>query len=344
MPCGNFKVNYEEDMAIFQTIWIKFWMILLFLFMLVFPWISSPYILYIINLAGIAIIGATGLNLLSGYTGQISLGHAAFLGIGAYLSAILNSKFGIPFPISMICGGVLAAVIGLVIAIPSLRLRGLYLAIATMAFSFIIYHIIFNWNSMTGGPIGMNTLRASILGYSFNTDRNNYYLIYAMAILAILCAKNMTRSKIGRAWMAIRDRDISAEVIGISLTRYKVLAFFVSSFYAGIAGALSGHYLTYIAPPSFGLMVSIQYIAMIIVGGMGTILGSIFGAVFIVLVPEFIRLGVTKFLPQYSRSFGDIQLGIYGLIIVLFLLLQPEGLYRGWNDIKKYFKSWPYTY
>lgn len=347
MTSGDFKTSYQSDMAIFQTGWVKLWMGLFFVLLLVFPFITSSYFIYIINLSGIAIIAALGLNLLTGYTGQISLAHASFLAIGAYSSAILTSDAGLSFWIAMPLSGLIAAIIGLLIGIPALRLKGFYIAIVTLGFALIIEHIIVRWDSLTRGAEGMAVPPIKLGDFVFRTDRGYYFLILFMVIIAVLFAKNLVRTKVGRAFMAIRDRDISAKVIGVDLTKYKIIAFFISSFYAGIAGSLYAHYLAFIGLEHFTLMVSIEYIAMVIVGGMGSILGSIYGALFITLLPEGIRLltdPLSISYPVLAVRFGDFKAAVYGLIIILFLIFEPDGFYGRWQTIKIYWKNWPFTY
>lgn len=347
MTSGDFKETYRDDIKVFQTFFVKFWLALFIVILLLFPFIANRYFIYLANLSGIAIIGALGMNLLTGYTGQVSLGHAAFLAIGAYTSAILASKFGIPFWILIFLSGLSASFFGLIIGIPSLRLRGLYLVITTMAFQFLVEHVLFRWETLTRGDLGIALPVPSIAGFSLDTDRRFYYLMFVMTALAIMTMKNITRTRAGRAFQAIRDRDIIAETMGINLAKYKLLSFIGSSFYAGVTGALYAYYMAFISPDHFTLMVSIQYIAMIIVGGMGTVLGSIYGAVFIVLLPEilgYISRALAGSFPLFERGFGDIKNLVYGLIIVGFLIYQPDGINGYWLRIKTYFKTYPFSY
>jgi len=347
MTSGYFHTSYKSDTAIFQTLWIKIWMVSFLCWLMVFPFMVSSYILYIVNLSGIAIIGALGLNLLTGYTGQISLGHAAFLGIGAYSSAILTTKLGFPFWVSMFCGGSFSALAGLIIGFPSLRLKGLYLVITTMAFELIVEHVIYRWESMTGGDKGITIPKPDLFGITFDTDIEFYFLILFMVVAALLFMKNTLRTKAGRAFVAVRDRDIAASIMGVNLAKYKVLAFMISSFYAGVAGSLYASYLKFIGPDHFTMLVSIEYISMIIVGGMGTILGSVFGAIFMTLVPEVIRVATDMMggtFPALTGKFADLKVIAYGLIIILFLVFEPEGISRMWGRTKTYFKVWPFTY
>ncbi len=342
----HFKISYRQDMALFQNLWVRIWLGILILLLLMAPWFLSRYPLSILNEMGIAVIGALGLNLLTGYTGQISLGHGAFVAIGGYSSALLTAKGGIPFLISLPLSGLMAAGLGLIVGVPSLRLKGLYLALGTLAFGFIVEYVLFHWG-LTQGDMGMAVKKAQVLGFTFKTEKAYFYLIVSLASLAALGAKNLARTKIGRSFVAIRDRDIAAEAMGIPLARYKIMAFGISSFYAGVAGCLLAHYQKWIVPGAFDLSLSIAYIAMIILGGLGTILGSILGAILITGIPHGI-LYLTDVLkagyPALSGLVVDFKLGIFGLIIVLTLLLEPRGLYGIYSRIKIYWKTWPYRY
>lgn len=343
---GTFKTSYRSDMALFQNLWVTVWLIILMLLMLLSPCVLSRYQLSILNEMGIAAIGALGLNLLTGYTGQISLGHGAFLAIGAYASGLLTGKAGIPVLLSIPLSGLMAAGLGLIVGIPSLRLKGLYLALGTLAFGFVVEYILFHWD-LTQGDMGMAVERVRLGAFSIHTEGGYFYFIMAFVILATLCAKNLVRSKIGRAFIAIRDRDIAAEALGISLSKYKVMAFGISSFYAGVAGSLMAHYQRWIVPGNFDLSLSIAYIAMIILGGLGSVLGAILGAILIAGIPHGIVYLTDLFKESYPAVSGlivDIKLGIFGLIIVLTLLFEPKGLFGIYGRMKRYWKTWPYRY
>jgi branched-chain amino acid transport system permease protein len=347
MGSGQYKTRYRDDIKIFQTRFVKAWLVALLLFLLVFPFLASNYLLYTANLCGIAVIGALGLNILSGYTGQISLGHAAFVAVGAYASTILTLKLGVPFWISLPLAGIISAVSGLIIAIPCLRLRGLYLAIATFAFHFIVEYTIIHWNSLTNGTGGLTVPEPSIFGYLLDSDRKIYYMILFIVICAALFAKNLFRTETGRAFIAIRDNDISAEVIGIDITKYKIRSFMVSSFYAGIAGGLYAVCFSFIGPEHFTFLMTIEYLAMVLVGGVGTISGTVFGALFMTILPEGIRFVKDIFGQDYPflvTRLADFQAGCYGLVIILFLIFEPTGLFGVWVKVRNYWKGWPYRY
>ena len=341
-----FKVSYKADIALFQNLWVKFWLAVLILLMVILPFFLSRYQLSILNEMGIAVIGALGLNLLIGYTGQISLGHGAFVAIGAYTSGLLTGKLGAHFIISLPLSGLMAAVLGLIVGIPSLRLKGLYLALGTLAFGFVIEYVLFHWD-LTQGDLGMAVKRISLGDFQIKTQRQYFYLISTFAFLAVLVTKNIVRSKIGRSFIAIRDRDIAAEAMGISLAKYKIMAFGLSAFYAGIAGCLTAHYNRWIVPGSFDISLSIAYIAMIIMGGLGTVLGSVLGAILITGIPHGIVYIVDLIKDSYPALSGfiiDFKLGIFGLVIVGTLLFEPAGLFGIYRRIKVYWKTWPFKY
>lgn len=343
---GTFKTSYRADMALFQNLWVKVWLVVLILLMLLAPSFLSRYQLSILNEMGIAAIGAMGLNLLTGYTGQISLGHGAFLAIGAYTSGLLTGKAGIPIFLSIPLSGLMAAGLGFIVGIPSLRLKGLYLALGTLAFGFVVEYILFHWG-LTQGDMGMPVDRIRLGPFALHTEKGYFYFIMAFVSIATLCAKNLVRSKIGRAFMAIRDRDIAAEALGISLAKYKIMAFGISSFYAGVAGCLMAHYQKWIVPGSFDVSLSIAYIAMIVLGGLGSVLGAVLGAILITGIPHGIVYLTDLFKNSYPALSGlivDIKLGIFGLIIVLTLLFEPRGLFGIYGRVKRYWKTWPYRY
>jgi branched-chain amino acid transport system permease protein len=347
MRCGDFKETYIKDEEIFQSLFVKFCLGMFLLFLLVFPFAADAYMLYVANMIGFAVIGAVGLNLLTGFTGQISLGHAAFLGVGAYTSAILVTRLGFSFWLSIPFAGLVAALAGMIIGIPSLRVKGLYLCIATLAAQFIFEFIFIHWESMTRGITGINIPPPRIGSLEFITEKEFYWITLFSVVLGVGYARNLVRSRMGRAFVAIRDRDLSAEIIGINLFRYKLSAFAISSFYAGVAGALWVTFLKVVTPDHFPFILSIQYLAMIIVGGLGSVLGSIFGAVFITLTPELLNYLseiVKVSAPGYEEIFIPMKEVIFGLLIVLFLIFEPRGLAEIWNRIKNFFRLWPFSY
>jgi branched-chain amino acid transport system permease protein len=342
-----FKTSYKEDMKIFSTVWSKFWLTFLLVGIVSLPFLTNIYILHIASLMGIFIIGAIGLNILSGNTGQISLGHGAFMAIGAYTTAIVSTTINLPFIVLIPLAGLITGIIGTVIALPALRLKGLYLAMVTFAFYYIVEFVLFNWESLTNGSSGIAVNQAAIGTWIIAGEMQHYYLIMFFAVIGIFFAVNIGRSKIGRAFGAVRDRDIAAEIIGISLTKYKIQAYFISSFYAGVAGSLYGIYLGFISPEHFPFMLSIQFLAMILIGGKGSVTGSIFGAIFLVIMPEVLKLIAGLLRNEYpvlSQQFGDVQTMFYGLIIIITLIFAPKGLFGLWDDIRTYIRRWPFSY
>ncbi len=347
MRCGDFKETYIKDEEIFQSLFVKFCLGMFLLFLFVFPFAANAYMLYVANMIGFAVIGAVGLNLLTGFTGQISLGHAAFLGVGAYTSAILVTRLGFSFWLSIPFAGLVAALAGMIIGIPSLRVKGLYLCIATLAAQFIFEFIFIHWESMTKGITGINIPHPRIGSLEFITEKEFYWITLFFVVLGVGYARNLVRSRMGRAFVAIRDRDLSAEIIGINLFRYKLSAFAISSFYAGVAGALWVTFLKVVTPDHFPFILSIHYLAMVIVGGLGSILGSVFGAIFMTLIPEILNYlaEVVKMrAPGYEEIFVPMKEVIFGVLIVLFLVFEPRGIAEIWNRIKNFFRLWPFSY
>jgi branched-chain amino acid transport system permease protein len=284
-------------------------------------------------------IATVGLMLLTGYTGQISMGHAAFFGIGAYTSAILTSK-GVPFLLALPTAGLLAGFIGIFIGLPALRLSGLYLAIATMGFGFIVDEVLVRWESLTNGNMGMMVDPVSIGPLTFETEVQFYYLTLVVLVLTILAAKNILRSPTGRAMIAIRDSEVAAQAMGISMAKYKTMAFAISAFFTGVAGSLYGHKLTFINPESFTILVSIEFLAMIIIGGLGSLHGAVYGAAFIIFLPQLIIM-TKDYMPKYLADQTGLESALYGLMIMLFILFEPMGIYGIWRKKKFYFEMFP---
>ncbi len=347
MPCGLFHTRYNTDERIFETLFVRICLGIFISFLLIFPILTNNYFIYVSNMIFIFIVGAIGLNILVGFTGQISIGHAAFVAVGAYTSGILASKAGVPFWLALPLSGVSAAIIGMFFGIPSLRVKGLYLAIATLAAQFIIEYTIVNWEGLTNGITGIFIPYPELFGFVFDSDLKFYYLLLLFAALAVITGRNLFRTKIGRAFIAIRDRDIAAELIGINVFKYKLLTFAISSFYAGIAGSLWGYYTNVITPEHFTIVLSIDYLAMIIVGGLGSIIGTIFGVVFIIILPEIL----TTLSIAFRDSIGDISSSLsaykgllFGVTIILFLIFEPDGLSERWRKIRAYWKLWPFSY
>ena len=350
--CGVLKTSYEADMA-FYPLPIAKWTvaILAVLFFAVIPLALHEYYLSIANLVWIAVIGALGLNILVGYTGQVSIGHGAFMSVGAYTAANLATRLDSPWPVNLLAGGLMAAAVGAVVGIPSLRIKGLYLAIATLAGQLIIEWTINHVTFISGGvQASIEVPRPRLGTMVLSSQRDMYFFLLVFVVLAIVGTMNLVRSRVGRAFIAIRDQDIAAEIIGIDIFRYKLLAFAISSFYAGMTGVLYTYFLGIANYEQFQIGVSIDYLAMIIIGGLGSVLGSIFGAIFVTLLPIVIRLSMEAFgglfLPQQVvlNLIPNLRLMMFGALIVFFLIVEPDGLNRLWRNIRSYFRIWPFAY
>lgn len=350
--CGDFKTSYGADQALFQTVFVKVSVGLFFVLLAAAPFFLSPSWLDRFCQIGIAVVGAIGLNLLTGFTGQISLGQGAFIGVGAYSTALMMLRLQIPFWIAAPLAGLVTAGIGMLFGVPSLRIKGLYLAIATLAAQFIISFVFNHWNLLATEMYGTYSYYLSIdaptlFGIPFKTDRQKFYIIMAVAVLSGLFVRNLLRTRVGRSFVAVRDRDISAEVMGVNLFSAKVLSFGVSSFFAGLAGALYVFYYGTISPEHFGVHLSIMYLAMIIIGGLGSNLGPIYGAIFMIVVPQYltdVTGDLSRIWPSIDRIVFAIKEGIFGIIIILFLVFEPDGLADRWRKIKAYWKLWPFSY
>jgi branched-chain amino acid transport system permease protein len=320
------------------------WMLGFALLVILFPWLGANYLTYLACLTGIHVIAAMGLNIVTGYAGQISLGHAAFMGVGCYTVAFL-AKMGVPFYLCLPAGGLASALIGVLVGIPSLRIKGLYLAVATLAAQFILMFVFREWDGFTGGVRGVNLPPAELAGWVMDTDPEIYYVIMACAFVMLLGARNLFRTYIGRSFIAIRDKDISAEVLGIDLFRSKLLAFALGSFYAGVAGGLMGYFYRAITPEHFTLTLSIFYLAAIIVGGLGTVLGTILGAAFMALVPEVLRgivSLITVWAPDAMALLSPMREMVFGALIICFLIFEPHGLVEMWRRVRRFFHLWPF--
>ena len=348
LPAGTRNYNYTDDMAIFRTRTQKVLLVLGLVILFTAPMWLANYWLGVINLIGITIIAATGLNILTGYCGQLSIGHAGFIAVGAYTSAILTGKFDVPFIVGLICAGIISGMIGMVFGIPSLRVKGFYLAISTIAAQFIIIWVINHWDSMTGGFMGMSVPRISFGGLELKSESSQFFFIMLITILTIFFSKNLARTRVGRAFVAIRDNDLAAEVMGINLFRYKLLAFFIGCAMAGTAGALLAHWTGFINGEFFSLTESILYVGIIIIGGLGTTLGPILGVILIRLLDQLLThqlvpfIEGTKLLPAGFAS--GLAPMVFGLVIVLFLILEPRGLAHRWQIFKASYRLWPFSY
>lgn len=317
----------------------KLWLVLLIVGLLVLPAVAPGYWIYFAGLLGINIIATHGLNIMMGYTGLLSLGHAAFVGVGAYTVAILQTRLGLPFWVTIPAAGIFAAVIGIAFGLPSLRIRGLYLVIATLAAQFILHFVFVHWQSVTNGDVGLPVAPAVVFGYTLNDEVGIYYLILVFVIAATVFARNVVNSRVGRAFIAIRERDLTAQVLGVEIVRYKFIAFALGSLYAGVAGALLAYFNRYVNPEQFGLLLSVFFLSAVIVGGMGSILGAVLGAAFMTLLPELLREGTLIIGGSLDLDLATIltplRETIFGLLMVGFLLLEPRGLAELWKRTRR---------
>jgi branched-chain amino acid transport system permease protein len=348
----DMKRDYYEDVQLFSSGVVVFWFIVLILFLALFPFLFDNYYVYLANYMAINVIVAIGLNLLVGYTGQVSLGHAGFFAIGAYGTVTLMSTAGLPFLLALPAAALVAALFGFLLGLPALRLEGPYLAIATLGFGLTITKVI-GRIELFGGRQGLHTPELTIGSWHLSTDRDFYYLAVTLTVLLTLAARNLIKTKVGRAFIALRDADIAAESMGVHLTYYKTLAFALSAFYTGIAGGLYAFVLRFIEPEVFTLMMSILFLAMVVVGGLGSLFGSIAGACLLSWMDLQLRnilsipyLG--EWLDALSKTWfsitgvSNIQFIVFGLIMVLIMIFEPLGLFGFWIRTKKYWKTWPF--
>jgi branched-chain amino acid transport system permease protein len=294
--------------------------------LLILPLFLGKYSIFLLSLLAIYALVSLGLNLLMGYTGQIAAGHAGFLAIGAYVTAIFTANFEwLPCPITLLFAGTISGLIGFLLGIPILRLKGFYIAMATLAFGVVVSEIILQWSSVTGGDDGFSVPTASIGSFVFDSDFKLFYLIIPVTVIMTLLARNMVNGYIGRAFIALRESEIAAQTIGIDLAKYKTIAFAISAFYTGVAGGLFAFLITFLSPDAFTIELSIDFIAMIVIGGMGSILGSVIGAV--------ILTGIQ----QAFAGLQDLQVLIFGLSLIIFMIFMPKGIVGMLTDLKEKF-------
>ena len=350
-PCGDFRTSYKQDNTIFETKTIR-WVTIFTIIALCFaPLLVDGYFITLLIQISYLGIAALGLNILVGYTGQISLGHGAFFGFGAFASAWLNTSFHIPVFLCIPLAGFLTMGVGMMFGAPAARIKGLYLAIATLASQFIIEDFFARAEWFSGGAAGSMANPVSLFGFDFDTDQSFYYIALFSLVFMFIWGCNLMRSRDGRAFVAVRDHYLSAEIMGVKLNKYRLLSFGISSFYAGIAGALYAHYLGYVSAEGFTIMMSIQFLAMIIIGGLGSIKGTLMGVIFMVFLPEVLESGVGLMkmtdwgnIPMVVDGLAYIKEMAIGLVIIGFLIFEPEGLAHRWTQIKNYWKFYPFAY
>ena len=335
-----FKTRYEQDVRLAKHGGHVFWYSLLVLAMLAAPWVVQEYWLAQLTFVMIYSIAGLGLMLLAGFTGQFSIGHAAFLGVGAYAHAAL-ANMGVPFPIALTMAAALAAAVGMVVGIPALRVKGIYLGIATLSFGFIVEEIFARWDSVTGGSKGMRVKAPDIFGWKLETGEEFYYLCLVLTVLCTLAVLNLLRSSTGRAFVAIRDSEVSAQSMGVHLARYKTTSFAISAAMTGVAGALYAHKLQFISPDQFGLLQSIELLLLIVVGGLGSVHGAFFGAIFLISMPQLIALS-KDYLPAAIGTAPGLQGVVFGVVLIAFVLFEPLGIYGRWLKIRTWLQIFPF--
>lgn len=361
LPCGVYHENYAQDHGWWQTRLIKTKMILLFLALFVgIPLVADSYWLSVCNQVGYTILGALGVQLLIGYCGQVTLGHAAFLAVGAYTSTLLILEFpwpaflldwGLAYPASLLIAAIAAGLWCILFGLPSAKVKGFYLILTTMAAQFItVDFIITQYVSQIGGRGQAFSLPPGTIKvgpWVIDSDLKVYFMMIVLVILCVTIVVNLLRSRVGRAWVAIRDNDISAEVMGIHVVKYKLMAFFVAGFIGGLAGAFWISNLTAISPEHFPWFWSLWLVGVVLIGGVGSIHGTIFGSIFMVVVMELLQLAIMPLADSYPKLLMDflfIKEAAFGLAICAFMIFEPYGLSYRWWQIKNYFNLWPFSY
>ncbi len=335
-----FKTDYGQDINLAKHGGHVFWYSALVLMLLAAPWIVTEYWLAQLTFVLIYAIAGLGLMLLAGFTGLFSLGHAAFLGVGAYTQAVLTGA-GVPFPIALIGAAGLSAAVGFVVGLPALRVKGIYLGMATLSFGFIVEEVLARWESVTGGNAGKHIKAPDIFGWKIESGVEFYFLCFVITVIATLAILNILRSPTGRAFVAIRDSEISAQSMGIQLSYYKTLSFAISAALAGVAGALYAHKLQFISPEQFNILQSIDLLLMIVIGGLGSVHGAFLGAIFLITMPQVIAL-LKDYLPAAIGQAPGLQGLVYGVVLVAFVLFEPMGLYGRWLKVRAYLQLFPF--
>ena len=335
-----FKTDYSQDIKLARHGGHTFWYGALVLLLVAAPWLVPEY--WLAQLTFVLIYGIVGLGLmlLAGFTGLFSLGHAAFLGVGAYTQGYLTNH-GVPFPIALAGAAALSAAVGVVVGLPALRVKGIYLGIATLSFGFIVEEVFARWESVTGGNSGMHLKPPTLFGVSLGSGQGFYFLCLLIAVIATLAILNLLRSPTGRAFVAIRDSEISAQSMGIHLARYKTLSFALSAALAGIGGALYAHKLMFISPDQFNVLQSIDLLLMVVIGGLGSVHGAFLGAIFLISMPQLISL-TKDYLPPVIGQAPGLQSVVYGSVLIGFVLFEPLGLYGRWVKVRTWFQLFPF--
>lgn len=335
-----FKTSYDQDIRLAKHEGHVAAYGALMAFLVLAPWLLSEYLLAQLTFVLIYGVVGVGLMLLAGFTGLVSIGHAAFLGTGAYTQAVLTNM-GVPFPIALAAAGGLSAAVGVVVGLPALRVKGIYLGIATLAFGFIVEEVFARWERVTGGNAGLMVKQPDIFGWVADSSTKFYFVCLVVTVLATLAVVNLLRAPTGRAFVAIRDSEISAQSMGIHLAYYKTLSFAISAALAGIGGALYAHQIRFLSPEQFNIIQSIDLLLMVVVGGLGFLHGAFLGAIFLIGLPQAIS-AVKDFLPAAIGQAPGLKAVIYGSVLIAFVLFEPYGLYGRWLKIRTYFQLFPF--
>ncbi len=335
-----FKTDYVQDIKLAKHGGHLFWYSALLLLLMAAPWLFAEYWLAQLTFVLIYSIAGLGIMLLAGFTGLFSLGHAAFLGVGAYTEAVLTNA-GVPFPIALVGAGGLASAVGYVVGLPALRVKGIYLGMATLSFGFIVEEVLARWESVTGGNAGLHIKAPQMMNWTLDSGTEFYFLCLVVTVLATLGVVNLLRAPTGRAFVAIRDSEVSAQSMGIHLAHYKTLSFALSAGLAGLAGALYAHKLQFISPDQFNILQSIDLLLMIVIGGVGSVHGAFLGAIFLITMPQVIAL-FKDYLPPTIGQAPGLQGLIYGVVLVSFVLFEPMGLYGRWLKVRTYLQLFPF--
>jgi branched-chain amino acid transport system permease protein len=349
-PCGDYRTSYGADQTIFATRTTLAFCLAGIALLVVAPFFLGKYLMSLLIQIAYFGIAALGLNILVGFSGQISIGHAAFFGFGGFASAWLSNQ-GVPVFFAVPLAGVCTTVVGLVFGLPAARLRGLYLAIATLAAQFILQDFFARSTWFSGGVAGTPAPPWGVLGWQATNDARFFYVAWVYLVVMFLLATNLMRTRDGRALVAVRDHYLSAEMMGVHLTRYRSMAFGISSFYAGIGGALYAHYLGFMSVEGIDILLSIQFLGMIIIGGLGSIMGTLLGTAFMILLPEAVGSLASALDGSPIDHLLGLKAGIaylremtIGAVIVLFLIFEPDGLAHRWRRIKTYWKLYPFSH
>jgi branched-chain amino acid transport system permease protein len=335
-----FKTSYAQDINLARHEGHRFWYSVLGVLLVASPWLLPEYWLAQLTFVLIYAVVGLGLMLLAGFTGLFSIGHAAFLGVGAYTQAVLTNA-GLPFPLALACAGALSALVGVVVGLPALRVKGIYLGIATLSFGFIVEEVLARWESLTGGNAGLHVKNPVLFGVDLGSGTGFYFICLVVCAGATLVIVNLLRSPTGRAFVAIRDSEISAQSMGIHLAYYKTLSFAISAALAGMGGALYAHKIKFLSPDQFNIIQSIDLLLMVVIGGLGSVHGAFLGAIFLITMPQLISAAKDVLPPAIGQAPG-LQSLVYGLVLIAFVLFEPMGLYGRWLKVRTFFSVFPF--